>query len=204
MNNMSDLLAFFELSNKLKETNRWGECPQIKEKESSADHSWHLMLMLYVANHEMNLNLDLLKAFKLALLHDLAEAVCGDTDSSLVHQGIVTKEMKQKKEHEALEIIIKNLSGDFKDEINEIMHDYENGISEEAKIVKALDKIESIVHIYFLGKEKFDHPDWIAPHPNAAVKKAPALKPFLKELHQKLKPAYKELGWEWRDEYNDY
>ena len=70
--------------------------------------------------------------------------------------------------------------------------------------MKALDKIEAINHMIVVGMQCYDYPDLIAPYPIPAVKNFPELKPLLKKQHEKLKPEFVKLGWEWKPEYDNY
>jgi putative hydrolase of HD superfamily len=46
--------------------------------ENSAEHSWHLALGLLAVARELNLTIDLDKALRMALIHDLCEIDAGD------------------------------------------------------------------------------------------------------------------------------
>lgn len=195
------ILDFLENSEKLKQTKRFGKTPQMIQKETSADHSWQLSLWAIICLIELDLSVGELKSLKIALVHDLPEAFAGDTDSSQVYLGIVKKEDKSRAEAEALEKIVNPLPSKVKDEIISLWQEYEDAKTSEARFIKALDKIEGIHHMVCIGHECFDHPEWIAPHPNKAVTNFPELMGMLEELYLRLKPMYKQLGWKWRKEY---
>jgi len=201
--NVEQIFDFLKVSNKLKETKRFLNTPQMVVKESSADHTWQVALFLMIAQSELNFKVDILKCLKMALIHDLPEALAGDTDSSLVYTGKISKEEKADKEQEALLKMVKTLPEKSGEEIISLWHEYEAKETPEARLVNAIDKIEGIHEMICKGKNSFDHPEWIAPHPKkAVVEKCPATIPLYQELLKRLKPMYKEMGWEWKEEYS--
>ncbi|KAG1316372.1 hypothetical protein G6F62_013547 [Rhizopus arrhizus] len=82
------------------------------------------------------------KCIKMAIVHDLAEAVVGDITP---HAG-VSKEEKFTLEKNAMNSFIKTL-GDTEmiKEIASLWHEYEDAKTSEALFVKDLDKFEMIV-----------------------------------------------------------
>lgn len=89
-------------------------------------------------------DVDKTHAMKLALVHDLAEALVGDITP---HDG-VSKQDKYDLESRAMhKIKEEHFPGDNNvgDELIQLWTEYENGESKEAKFVKQLDKLEMIV-----------------------------------------------------------
>ncbi len=198
---IEQIFDFIEISENLKDTRRYLNTKEMKQKESSAEHSWHVALISMIVFYEFDLKVDLLKSIKMALVHDLPESIAGDTDYSLVAWGIKTKEEKHDMELAAIKEIRKRLPKKSGQEIYNLWQEYEQSETAEAKFIKAVDKIEGINHMLVLGHECFDHPELIAPYPNKAVKKFPEIKAMLIELHDRLKPKFEKLGWPWLEEY---
>ena len=48
------------------------------EKESASDHVWHLCIFILMFKEELK-GIDILKALKIAMIHDLGEIYSGDT-----------------------------------------------------------------------------------------------------------------------------
>ncbi|CAO3685147.1 unnamed protein product [Umbelopsis vinacea] len=96
--------------------------------------------------------LDREKCIKMAIVHDLAEAVVGDITP---HAG-VSKEEKYRQERNAIESYQK-LLGDqtVAREIAQLWQEYEDASTPEALLVKDLDKFEMIVQA--LEYEKSDN-----------------------------------------------
>jgi len=198
---ISKIFDFLKIVEELKKTERWGTIRNMGRKESSADHSWSLAVFILVVAAELKIDVDILKSLKIALVHDLVEALAGDVDQVLIVTGRITKKQKIEAETKAMDEIYKTLPPESGKEIKQLWLEYEEGKTKEALLVKAMDKIESINHILNKGHGCFDYPELIAPYPNNAVNKFPELKPVLKELQKRLKPEYKKHGWEWTDEY---
>lgn len=204
MDNLEKIFEFTKKSELLKQTKRWGNTPQMVNKETSAAHSWHLALLVPIVAKELNLEVDVSRAVLVALVHDIVEALAGDIDFSLIATGKKTKKQKHDGEVKAIAKIKKSLPEKSGKIISDLWYEYEKAETREAKFVKALDKIEAINHMVVIGMECYDHPDFIAPYPNKAVKNFPELMPMLKKLHDKLKPAFKKLNWPWKPEYDNY
>ncbi len=65
------ILNFLADAEKLKTTLRFGanELMPRKYRESSADHSWKVSLLVFVFAKELNLDIDLNKVIKMAIIH---------------------------------------------------------------------------------------------------------------------------------------
>jgi len=198
---IKQLFDLFETSEKLKVTKRWLNTKSMREKESSADHSWNLAFLTFMTAEELKLDINVLKSVKIALVHDLVEALAGDTDYSLIAFGIKTSKEKRSMELSAIQEIEKIAPKKSGHELAELWQEYEEGETKEAKFVKALDKIEGINHMLCKGYKCFDHPELIAPYPRKAVLDFPPLIPMYQELLERLKPEFEKKGWEWKQEY---
>lgn len=82
------------------------------------------------------------KCVKMAIVHDIAEAIVGDITPS---DG-VPKAEKSRKEREALEHMCELLGAESRaKEMSELWNEYEENSTPEAKIVKDFDKVEMIL-----------------------------------------------------------
>lgn len=137
INDMMKILSFVKEAEQLKNTLR--QCWTSKGKqESTAEHTWRLCLMVMLFEKYLP-KLDTLKLMKMCLIHDLAEIVDGDIPA------IIKVPNKSEKERKNLIFLIKNLPVHLKDEILSLWDDYENILSLEAKVAKALDKLETLM-----------------------------------------------------------
>ena len=130
---------FLHLTQALKTTPRTGWVNHgVDKPESIADHMYRMSLMAMVAAKSMP-ELDQDRCVKLALIHDLAEAIVGD----ITPHDPVTKEEKRKLESNAMRKM-RDVLGDALggEEIEHLWHEYEDGATPESKLLKDLDKLE--------------------------------------------------------------
>ncbi|XP_038891100.1 5'-deoxynucleotidase HDDC2 [Benincasa hispida] len=137
----SSAIDFLTLCQRLKTTKRTGWVQRrVKDPESIADHMYRMGIMALISSDIPGVDRD--KCIKMAIVHDIAEAIVGDITP---FDGI-SKSEKIRREQEALDHMCKLLGGGLRaKEIGELWMDYENNSSPEAKIVKDLDKLEMIL-----------------------------------------------------------
>lgn len=149
---LNRIIDFILETEKLKDTHRSGNTAQGKS-ESTAEHSWRLGLMvLFLA--DLFPECDSMKMMALSLVHDLGELDHGD------HPAVSGVGNNQKYEEEAA--TIQRLSRILADEkgpwLADLWQEYDEGKTPEAKVVKALDKIETILqHNQGDNPQGFDH-----------------------------------------------
>lgn len=91
--------------------------------------------------------IDFMHATKLALVHDLAEAIVGD----ITPLDGVSKEDKERMEAEAMDRIRQQFfqatpgASDMGDQLVSLWSEYEKGQTKEAQFVKQLDKLEMLI-----------------------------------------------------------
>uniref|UniRef100_A0A5B7BCQ5 5'-deoxynucleotidase n=1 Tax=Davidia involucrata TaxID=16924 RepID=A0A5B7BCQ5_DAVIN len=137
----SSAIDFLSICHRLKTTKRTGWVQrEIQNPESIADHMYRMGLMALIASDIPGVNRD--KCIKMAIVHDIAEAIVGDITPS---DGIPKSE-KSRREQEALDHMCKVLGdGPRAKEIGELWMEYEEASSLEAKVVKDFDKVEMIL-----------------------------------------------------------
>ncbi|KAI3775337.1 hypothetical protein L1987_49909 [Smallanthus sonchifolius] len=137
----SSAIDFLTLCHSLKSTKRAGWVKRdIAGPESIADHMYRMGLMALIASDAPGVNRD--KCIKMAIVHDIAEAIVGDITPS---DG-VPKVEKNRREKEAIDHMCKLLGGGPRaEEIHELWMEYEENSTTEAKVVKDFDKIEMIL-----------------------------------------------------------
>ncbi|XP_014522162.1 HD domain-containing protein 2 [Vigna radiata var. radiata] len=141
LSSSSSVIDFLTLCHRLKTTKRKGWVNHgIKGAESIADHMYRMALMALIAGDVPGLNRE--RCIKIALVHDIAEAIVGDITPS---DG-VPKAEKSRREQEALNKMCELLGGGMRaEEIKELWEEYENNSSLEANLVKDFDKVELIL-----------------------------------------------------------
>lgn len=109
--------------------------------EDNAQHSWHLSLMVWLFADSFEKKINLEKALKLALIHDLVEIYAGDTFSF----DFEARKTKRAREEKAAKKLFKILPKELATEMNTLWYEYEDINSSEAEFVQALDKIQPII-----------------------------------------------------------
>lgn len=142
----SRAIDFLTLTRNLKTTKRTGWVRSgVSRPESIADHMYRMSLMAMIASRDTkttNTTVDADRCVKLAIVHDLAEATVGDITP---YCGVSDNE-KHSRELVAMENMRDVLGPDMGgDEFLELWKEYEDGITNESRLVKDLDKIEMIL-----------------------------------------------------------
>lgn len=137
----SSLLEFFSRAGKLKGVERtgWVEAG-VPSPESVADHSYRTTLMaVIIAEAE---GLDSLKAAKMALIHDLAEAETGDLTPA---QKSLEGEAHKRAEDAAMRSLLRLLPGKLVASFTKLWHEYESLDSPKARLVHDADRLEMLL-----------------------------------------------------------
>lgn len=143
------MIDFFLTIMKLKDRVRTGwELHGIKDPESVADHTFGTVFLTYLFSED---KYDTEKCLKLALIHDIHEAIIGDLPSSEI-----SKKVKREKEQKAFKELISGFEVK-KEETNKLWREYFQRKSREAKFVRDMDKIEMIVQALFYAQKYRKH-----------------------------------------------
>lgn len=118
--------------------------------ESIASHSFGMsLLILYLAPELEGQNVDLDRALRMALVHDLAESITGDRTPE---DGISPVD-KYAEESQALDQILTDL--DSRQDVRQLWEEFEAGETPEAQLVRRMDKLDMLVQA-FLYEKKYD------------------------------------------------
>ncbi len=149
LNELNTLISYYEL----KHTMRWAHTRTEDETESVAEHIYGMHILIdyfypLIAETEP-LNLETIR--HLATWHDMAEAFVGDMTTRTK-----TKEHEQN-EKIAEAAITKNAPAHLANMLQTVYDEYDARITMESKFVKAIDKIEPNLHLYFLSLKEKDY-----------------------------------------------
>lgn len=157
----SELLRFVRAIGRLKTLRRQGWIDRgVREPESVADHSFRLALMAWVLAQRRP-DLDATRAMLLALVHDAAEAIAGDRtpfDAALQagaepavlfrQRPVYDPEAEARKtaaERAALCELAALLPEPVGERLIEVWEEYEAAQTPEARFVRQLDKLETVL-----------------------------------------------------------
>jgi putative hydrolase of HD superfamily len=135
-------IEFIVEVDRLKEVFRQTIVTQSRRAENSAEHSWHLALLIVVlAEHSNQPNLNLLRILKMVLIHDLVEIDAGDTFA------YDTKAMSDQHEREAKAAtrIFGLLPADQATEFRQLWDEFEARQTPEAKFATACDRFHPML-----------------------------------------------------------
>jgi putative hydrolase of HD superfamily len=121
------------------------------ERESVADHTWRLCLMAVVL-HPSFPEVDFARLVKICIIHDLGEAIGGDVPAPEQARRAASKSADERRD--LLELVAP-LPPELRDEIVALWDEYELARTPEAKLAKALDKLETILQ-HTQGKNPAD------------------------------------------------
>lgn len=130
-------LDFINLAEKLK-CNTRHSYTSTGRLESVAEHSWRLALMAFLVKDEFpNINID--KVIRMCLFHDIGEAVTGDIPAF--------EKTRQHKEIESdvVSKLFEGLPEYYNDELKALFAEMEEQKTTEARLYKALDRIEAVI-----------------------------------------------------------
>ncbi len=131
------ILEFLRRAEQLKNVTRtaWTSAGR---PESVAEHTWRLCLMSLVFEKSYA-NIDYTKLVKICIIHDLGEAIGGDIPA------IERRPEKALRERQDLLRLLQPLPEYLRRDITELWEEYEAATSPEARLAKALDKLETIL-----------------------------------------------------------
>lgn len=147
------LLQFLRAAEALKTATRSGYTSE-GEAESVAEHTWRLCLMAVVLTPWFP-EIDFARLVKICIIHDLGEAIGGDIPAP--EQGRLSG-AKASDERRDLLRLLEPLPAAQRDEITELWDEYEAAATPEARLAKAMDKLETILqHTQGANPPDFDY-----------------------------------------------
>ncbi len=154
---LKEILEFTKLVGKLKKIERtgWVTWSNIQNPESVAEHIFRTAVLgMIIADSK---ELDTEKVVRMSLLHDLPEAIIGDWDPIAKKKlGIDTWKRKEK---EAVNKMFSLLPANMKEKYIGIWREFEEQKTEEAKVVKQLDRLEMIIQALEYLEEGYKEED---------------------------------------------
>lgn len=130
-------LDFLDIAEKLKCNTRHSYTSSGRH-ESVAEHSWRLALMAYLVKDEFpGVNID--RVIQMCLFHDMGEAVTGDIPA------FEKTNQDEAVEQTAVSQLLERLPEPYHEEVSGLFREMDGQQTEEAKLYKALDKLEALI-----------------------------------------------------------
>lgn len=136
---LNSLLTFLRSAEQIKDTLRTSYTTQGR-RESVAEHTWRLCLMAMLLRGEFP-EVDFERLVRICIVHDLGEAIGGDIPA--IHQ--TANAPKSDRERRDFVELTGPLPARLRDEILGLWDEYEAAATPEAKLAKALDKLETLM-----------------------------------------------------------
>jgi len=115
-------------------------------RENSAEHSWHIALLVFVlAEHSKQTDIDLLHVMKMLVIHDLVEIDAGDT-YCYDDKG---RQDQHQREEIAADRVFGLLPADQLAEFRALWNEFEKRETAESRFANALDRVQPFLHNYF-------------------------------------------------------
>ena len=135
----SQFLSILQQAAKLKTTDR--HCyTEADRKESVADHSWRIALMAMLLDGVPEFkDVDMNRVIRMCLIHDLGESFTGDIPTFRKTGD------DAKTEDELLHAWVSGFPEPQREEWTGLLHEMEELATREAKLYKALDKLEALI-----------------------------------------------------------
>lgn len=206
---MEDFLNFFINIGKLNKIPRRGwKLIGVKNPQTIGEHMFRVAIMTWILGKERKINFDMERSLKMALIHDLCELHAGDI-TPYDYDSILPKDKKKwprlfdkwprfsksekikyflekhKKERVSLEKLISGLPPAVKKEILALWLSYEQGLTKEARFVKQVNRVETLLQALEYGKESKTRPYkswWVGSEEKVDD---PLLLKFMKALEKK-------------------
>lgn len=136
-------LKFIKLIDQAKYVKRVVHLQKERVMEDDAQHSWHVAMMVWLFSQSFEEEVNLERAIKMALAHDLVEIYAGD----VFFYDSVGRKDKKKKERKAAKKLFNLLPDKLQKELLDLWEEYEQKSTPEAKFVQAMDKIHPIIQL---------------------------------------------------------
>ena len=155
---ISGVLEFVRNAERLKTVTR-SAYTTTGEVESVAEHSWRVALMAMLLASEFP-DVDAARVLRMCVVHDLGEAIGGDVPAPEQARRRESGESagKSAAERRDLLTLLEPLPAALQDEITSLWDEYEAAETREARLAKALDKLETILqHTQGKNPSAFDY-----------------------------------------------
>jgi putative hydrolases of HD superfamily len=140
-------IAFVIEIDRLKQVLRQTQLIDASRRENSAEHSWHLAMMVLTLGEYAPAGVDLQRAIHHVLIHDLVEIDAGDTFC----YDTVAHDDKADREQRAADRIFGLLPGEIAQDLHQLWDEFEAQSTPTARFAASLDRIQPLLHNWQTG-----------------------------------------------------
>jgi putative hydrolase of HD superfamily len=133
------LVDFLKLTARLKSELRHCTDATGNRAESVAEHCFQMSLFALLIHQYLEDKVDVTRLLKLCIVHDLVEAIVGDTP----YVDGADRSLKRQREEEGLRQLVDKLPPPLALELHDLWHEFEDCRTPEARCAKALDNLEA-------------------------------------------------------------
>jgi putative hydrolase of HD superfamily len=138
---LAQQIAFLVEADKLKSVIRRTPLVNLSRLENSAEHSWHLMLVIMVMREYGPNSIDWMRVMEMVAIHDLVEIDAGDVSAYDV-EGLAAKAAR---EQAAADRIFGLLPADQHAHVRRLWNEFEGQGTPEARFANAVDRLQPLL-----------------------------------------------------------
>jgi putative hydrolase of HD superfamily len=150
----SEIVDFAKTVGTLKKIKRkgWRTSAQIKDAESVADHTMRSVVLAMIFGDLKGLDTE--KLMRMALLHDVHEALIGDYD--YFDKKELGAQEVSKREKAAIKKVFSSLPEAVRDRYFLLAEEYLKQETDDAKLVRQIDRLEMVLQAFEYEKDGFE------------------------------------------------
>jgi len=138
---LAQQIAFLVEADKLKSVIRRTPLVDVSRLENSAEHSWHLVLVIMVLREYGPPGVDWMRVMEMVAVHDLVEIDAGDVSAYDV-DALVAKTVR---EQAAADRIFGLLPDDQQERLRQLWDEFEALATPEARFANAVDRLQPLI-----------------------------------------------------------
>lgn len=135
-------LQFLHEIDRLKTVHRQTFLIDRSRRENSAEHSWHLAMYALVLAEHANEPVDAMRVIRMLLIHDIVEIDAGD----LPLYAADGQAQQAERESVAAKRLFGLLPPEQAQDLLTLWHEFEAGLSPDARFAKSLDRLQPVLH----------------------------------------------------------
>jgi len=138
---LAQQIAFLVEADKLKSVTRRTPLVDLSRLENSAEHSWHLVLVIMVMREYGPAGVDWMRVLEMVAVHDLVEIDAGDVSAYDVDAFAV----KAVREQAAADRVFGLLPADQQQHFRQLWDEFEAHATPEARFANAVDRLQPLI-----------------------------------------------------------